>query len=207
MLQNPEESNDDYITRTNSAQMFREQARFAFERCDIDLWSKLLGSTNPCASQLYRLIINLAPEITDAEHLAMCVRGFMIANASNPMIDFLEAILIHHPSPFCKNKNLQNLLIITAIKTAPSRVMGYLKTLVECDAGDLGMIARKAGLYEEAFELFKMGKRYVDAVALLLGEIGNLQRAQNFAQEINLPEVWAAMSAVAENPPLPDPEY
>lgn len=53
------------------------------------------------------------------------------------------------------SRNLQNLLILTAIKADRSRVMEYITRLDNYDAPDIASIAIGSELYEEAFAIFK----------------------------------------------------
>lgn len=52
-------------------------------------------------------------------------------------------------------RNLQNLLILTAIKADRTRVMEYINRLDNYDAPDIANIAISSELYEEAFSIFK----------------------------------------------------
>jgi len=52
-------------------------------------------------------------------------------------------------------RNLQNLLILTAIKADRSRVMEYINRLDNYDAPDIANIAITSELFEEAFAIFK----------------------------------------------------
>lgn len=57
---------------------------------------------------------------------------------------------------FClSSRNLQNLLILTAIKADRTRVMEYITRLDNYDAPDIASIAIGSELYEEAFAIFK----------------------------------------------------
>ena len=56
---------------------------------------------------------------------------------------------------FCCFRNLQNLLILTAIKADRTRVMEYINRLDNYDAPDIANIAITNELYEEAFAIFK----------------------------------------------------
>lgn len=53
------------------------------------------------------------------------------------------------------DRNLQNLLILTAIKADRTRVMEYINRLDNYDAPDIANIAISNELYEEAFAIFK----------------------------------------------------
>lgn len=52
-------------------------------------------------------------------------------------------------------RNLQNLLILTAIKADRSRVMEYINRLDNYDAPDIANIAITNELFEEAFAIFR----------------------------------------------------
>lgn len=64
-------------------------------------------------------------------------------------------------------RNLQNLLILTAIKADRSRVMEYINRLDNYDAPDIANIAIGSELYEEAFAIFK--KFEVNTSAIQVG--------------------------------------
>ncbi len=51
--------------------------------------------------------------------------------------------------------NLQNLLILTAIKADKTRVMEYINRLDNYDAPDIANICISSELFEEAFAIFK----------------------------------------------------
>lgn len=53
------------------------------------------------------------------------------------------------------SRNLQNLLILTAIKADRTRVMEYINRLDNYDAPDIANIAISNELFEEAFAIFK----------------------------------------------------
>jgi len=52
-------------------------------------------------------------------------------------------------------RNLQNLLILTAVKADRTRVMDYINRLDNYDAPDIASIAINNELFEEAFAIFK----------------------------------------------------
>ena len=58
-------------------------------------------------------------------------------------------------SEFSDNRNLQNLLILTAIKADKGKVMDYIQRLNNYDMPDIANIAVGSELYEEALVIFK----------------------------------------------------
>ncbi len=88
-----------------------------------------------------------------------------------------------HNSDFAKYKKLQNLLIITAIKSDQSRVMDYINRLDNYDAVEIAKIAidPKYKLYEEVFTIYKKEGMHTEALDVLIEKIGDLQRVEDYA--------------------------
>ena len=63
--------------------------------------------------------------------------------------------------------NLQNLLILTAIKADRSRVMEYINRLDNYDAPDIANIAISSQLFEEAFAIFKKFEVNTSAIEVM----------------------------------------
>lgn len=59
------------------------------------------------------------PESRNPEQVSVAVKAFMLAGLQGELIELLEKIVLQNSS-FSNNHNLQNLLIITAIKVSPS---------------------------------------------------------------------------------------
>ena len=59
------------------------------------------------------------PESRNPEQVSVAVKAFMLAGLQGELIELLEKIVLQNSS-FSNNHNLQNLLIITAIKVLPS---------------------------------------------------------------------------------------
>ena len=73
-------------------------------------------------------------------------------------------------------RNLQNLLILTAIKADKTKVMEYINRLDNYDAPDIANIAIGSELYEEAFAIFKKFEVNSSAVQVLLTySLNNIQ--------------------------------
>jgi clathrin heavy chain len=91
------------------------------------------------------------PECTDPDDVSITVKAFLQADLPIELIELLEKIVIE-PSPFSDNKNLQNLLLLTAIRADKGKVVGYIQNY---DAADIARIATEHGLYEEALTIYK----------------------------------------------------
>lgn len=60
--------------------------------------------------------------------VSCCVKAFMAQDLQAELIKLLEMIVLQD-SAFSSNQNLQNLLIITAVKSDPTRVADYIHRL------------------------------------------------------------------------------
>lgn len=104
-------------------------------------------------------------------------------------------------SDFSTNRNLQNLLILTAIKANKEKVMEYINRLDNFDGPDIAKIAasEQHELYEEALTIYvKFGKKstgeeqvahHVAAVEVIVDNIRDLERAKEFAERVNHKQV------------------
>lgn len=71
-------------------------------------------------------------------------------------VDMFVNVAMHWPVlMFFFFSNLQNLLILTAIKADKTRVMEYINRLDNYDAPDIANICISSELFEEAFSIFK----------------------------------------------------
>merc|ERR1712110_1088353 len=130
------------------------------------------------------------PESTNADEVSATVKAFIGADLPNELIELLEKIVLHS-SDFSKNKNLQNLLILTAIKADKTRVMDYINRLDNYDGPEIAKIAigDPYRLYEEAFLIYKKCNLNAEAMETLLTSIESMERAQEFAARCGDPIV------------------
>lgn len=77
------------------------------------------------------------------------------------------------------HRNLQNLLILTAIKADRTRVMEYINRLDNYDAPDIANIAISNELYEEAFAIFRKFDVNTSAIQVRRGSCMKVQNASN----------------------------
>jgi clathrin heavy chain len=117
----------------------------------------------------------------------------MAADLPNELIELLEKIVLENSS-FSDNRNLQNLLILTAIKADKSKVMDYINRLNNYDFMDIAGIAVGAELFEEAFTVYKKYNVSANAIGVLLDNLNSLDRAFEFAERLNQPEVWSRLA-------------
>jgi clathrin heavy chain len=128
---------------TNRNYLYRMQARYLVERQSADLWAHVLREDNTHRKQVIDQVVQTAlPETKNADEVSTTVKAFMDADMPNELIELLERIVLHN-SDFASNKNLQNLLILTAIKADKTRVMDYINRLDNYDGIELAKIAQR----------------------------------------------------------------
>ena len=117
----------------------------------------------------------------------------MAADLPNELIELLEKLVLEG-SAFSDNRNLQNLLILTAIKADQTRVMDYIQRLDNFDAPDIANIAVGSELYEEAFFIYKKYEQFSDAMSVLVNNLRTLDRAAEFAERVDQGDVWSKLA-------------
>lgn len=105
----------------------------------------------------------------------------------------MEKIIIES-SPFSDNRNLQNLLLLTAIRADKGKVVGYINKLQNYDAGEIAKIATEHGLYEEALTIYKKYDQHAMAINVLVEHIVSIDRGLDYANKVNKPEVWSRLA-------------
>ncbi|XP_059053195.1 clathrin heavy chain [Achroia grisella] len=182
------------IAVCNDNSLFKTQARYLVRRRDQDLWLEVLNEENPYKRQLIDQVVQTAlSETQDPEDISVTVKAFMTADLPNELIELLEKIVLDN-SVFSDHRNLQNLLILTAIKADRTRVMEYINRLDNYDAPDIANIAINNELYEEAFAIFKKFDVNTSAIQVLIEQVKDLERAYEFAERCNEPGVWSQLA-------------
>ncbi|KAH7058366.1 clathrin heavy chain [Linnemannia elongata] len=178
---------------TNNNSMFKHQARYLVKRRDANLWAHVLSNDNPSRRALIDQIVSTAlPETQDPEDVSITVKAFMAAYLPNELIELLEKIILE-ASAFSDNRNLQNLLILTAIQADKSKVMDYINRLDNFDAPDIADHAIRNGLFEEAFVIYQRHDVHASAINVLIEHIGSIDRAYEYAEKTDTPEVWSRL--------------
>jgi len=182
------------INVCNENSLFKSEARYLVRRRNPELWTEVLNEANPFKRPLIDQVVQTAlSETQDPEDISVTVKAFMTADLPNELIELLEKIVLDN-SVFSDHRNLQNLLILTAIKADRTRVMEYINRLDNYDAPDIANIAINNQLYEEAFAIFKKFDVNTSAIQVLIDNVNNLDRAYEFAERCNEPAVWSQLA-------------
>merc|ERR1719199_1396271 len=215
------ECDDELVKISFTHGLYRDLARYLVERQDLELWSKVLtkeepaeGEAEPDAEkegkrrQLIDQVVEWAlPESTSADEVSLTVKAFMAADLPGELISLLERIVLQG-SDFSDNKNLQNLLILTAIRADATKVASYIDQLDNFDAKDIAVIcvSETHMLYEEAYTIYyKYSKpeftddkdeqieMQVSAIGVLVDYLKDLDRAKTYATQCDEKPVWSAL--------------
>ncbi|PGH15842.1 hypothetical protein AJ80_05373 [Polytolypa hystricis UAMH7299] len=182
------------INITNENSMYRAQARYLLERADTEIWSFVLNGNNMHRRSLVDQVIATAvPESAEPEKVSVAVKAFLDADLPAELIELLEKIILE-PSPFSDNGSLQNLLMLTAAKADKGKLMDYIHRLSEFNADEIATMCISVGLYEEAFEIYKKVDNHLAATNVLVDNIVSIDRAQEYAERVELPEVWSKVA-------------
>lgn len=187
------------IALTNENGMFKQQARYLLGRKDINLWKYVLEPSNAWRRQLLdQTIGSVIVECSDAEQVSIAVKAMIAAELSQELVVLLERLLLEG-TQFSSNKNLQNLLLLTAMKASPERVLDLLGRLKNYDSIEVGKAAISAGLFEEAFMAAKLAGRNADAVGILVDNIKDCVRAASYAELVNDRDTWSRLGLGQRN--------
>jgi clathrin heavy chain len=137
-----------------------------------------------------QIVSTAIPECTDPDDVSVTVKAFLQADVPIELIELLEKIILE-PSPFSDNKNLQNLMLLTAIRSDKGKVVSYINKLQNYNAAEIARIATKHGLFEEALSIYKKHEQHALAMNVLVEHIVSIDRGLEYATKVNLPEVWS----------------
>ncbi|KII65668.1 Clathrin heavy chain 1 [Thelohanellus kitauei] len=174
--------------------LFKNLSRYAINRKDPSLWRKLLDPTNDYRrSFIDQTSKSALSENFETEAISVMVKSFIDMELSRELIDLLEKIVLTDSS-YRPHKSLQNLLLLTAIKTDPSRLLDYINRLDNYDAAEIANVAIHSNLYEEAFTIHKKLDSHPAAIQILTDYIKNIDRAYEYAERCNIPAVWSILA-------------
>lgn len=182
------------INVTNDNSMYRAQARYLVERADPEIWAFVLNPNNfHRRSLIDQVVATAVPESVEPDKVSVAVKAFLDADLPAELIELLEKIILE-PSPFSDNGSLQNLLMLTAAKADKGRLMDYIQNLSEFNADEIASMCLSVGLYEEAFEIYKKVENHIAAVNVLVDYVVSIDRAQEYGERVELPEVWSKVA-------------
>ena len=133
------------------------------------------------------------PECTDPDDVSFTVKAFLSPDLPIELIELPKKIILE-PSLFSDNKNLQNLLLLTAIHSDKGKVVGYINKLQNFDSGEIAKIATAHGLFKEALTIYKKNDQHVMAINVLVEHIVSIDRGFDYTAKVNRPKVWSQLA-------------
>lgn len=73
-------------------------------------------------------------------------------------------------------------------------MMDYIHQLEHYTPEDIAQQCIEVGMYEEAFEIYKKHSQHLDAANVLIEHIVSIDRAQEYAERVETPEVWSRVA-------------
>jgi len=179
------------IMVTNKHNLFKFQATYLVERMSPELWASVLTPENEFKQSVVDQVIQtVLPECTNSDQVTVTVKAFMTADMPNELIELLDKLVLEGKE-FSHNPTLQNLLILTAIKADQKRVLSYIERLEDYVPEEVANMCLTSNLFEEAFAVYKKAKLHIEATNVLVNNIADLQRANDYASTVQLPEVYS----------------
>lgn len=186
---------EEVLDVTNQHSLFKDQARYLVDRCSSELYEQVLDPNNENRKLIVEQIISGAlPETREPTKISGAVKAFMTANMPDKLMEMLEKLVLQTSnSTFARNTNLQNLLILTAIKADSGRVMEYIRRLDNYDGEDVAQVAIGEELFEEAFAIHQKFEQHAEAINVLLDHLKDFNRAEEYALKVDSSEVWSSL--------------
>ena len=185
---------DALLELTNQHQLYKEQARYLVARQDPALWARVLSPENEHMKLVVDAVTSTAlPECDDPDRVSQTVKAFIDAEIPMQLLGLLEKVVMESPQ-FQNNTSLQNLLIITAIKSDTSRVMNYVTRLGDYSWQKICEHLIQAQLYDEAIAAYKKFGENVEAVRVMLVYTDSIQAASDWANHCDEPAVWGEVA-------------
>ncbi|CAG0919676.1 unnamed protein product [Notodromas monacha] len=126
-----------------------------------------------------------------------CDKELMRVCNENSLFKTLARYLVRRREPelwlhvLAETNEFRRPLIDQADRT---RVMDYVNRLDNYDAPDIANIAIQSELFEEAFAIFRKFEVNASAIQVLIEHVKNLDRAYEFAERCNEPDVWSQLA-------------
>jgi clathrin heavy chain len=190
---------DELLDLTNQHELYKEQARYCVARQSPELWARVLSPDNAHMNLVVDAVISTAlPECDNPDRVSQTVKAFIDAQIPTQLLGLLEKVVLESPQ-FQNNTSLQNLLIITAIKSDCSRVMTYVTRLSDYTWEKICEHLIQVQLFREAIAAYKKFNQNVEAVRVMLTYLNSIQDASDWASHCNEPAVWSELARAQLN--------
>ncbi|KAH9582085.1 hypothetical protein LSM04_004601 [Trypanosoma melophagium] len=172
--------------------MWKQLARYLVREQNLELWASVLKDNTSDRARLVEAVQQVAlPESQVSEEVSTTVRAFMNAEMTHELTSMLDQIVLR--GHFRKNRFLENLLIMSAIRARKDKVMEYVTTLENYDAKEIANIATGAEMHEVAYTVYDKHGMKKEAVTVLLRDLKDISRGRSYAQKCDIPAVWTVL--------------
>ncbi|ESS68039.1 clathrin heavy chain [Trypanosoma cruzi Dm28c] len=183
---------EELVELTTKNGMWKQLARYLVQEKNLQLWASTLKNDTKDRDRLVEAVQQTAlPESEVDEEVSTTVRAFMNAGMTHELTSILDQIVVR--GRFRKNRFLENLLIMTAIRSRKEKVMEYVSTLENYDAKEVASIASNAELPEVAFAVYEKNDMKKEAATVLLRDLKDISRGRSYAQKCDIPAVWSVL--------------
>lgn len=182
------------ITLCRKNSMHKQLATYLVAEQNLQLWEEVLRNEDRDRANLIEAVQQTAlPESQSSEEVSTTVRAFMAANLTQDLTALLDQIVVH--GRFKKNRFLENLLLLSAIRGRQDKVMEYVTSLEDYDAKDIAVAATNENLHEVAFTVYDRRDMKKEACVVLLNDLQDIPRARMYARKTDIPEVWTVLGS------------
>lgn len=172
--------------------MNKQLARYLVSERNLELWTEVLRHDDVNRRNLIEAVQQTAlPESTANEDVSTTVRAFMTANLTHELTNLLDEIVMH--GRFRKNRFLENLLIISSIRSRKDKAMEYVTSLEDYDATDVAVAATAEKMHEIAFVVYDKHNMKGEALEVLLKGLDDVSRGRMYAQKSDEENVWTIL--------------
>ena len=185
---------DAMVALTTANSMFKKQAQYLVDCMDDELWGRVLAEDTEARGHLVEnLVGQVLPDCKEAHKVALCVKVFLDADLPNYLIELLDKIVVQ-TGQFKGEKNLETLLIMTAVKSSPERVQDYVSKLDNIDPVAVAGACVEGKLLDEAIALYEKASENEKVMDVLVNHMKDMTRATSFAAQCDDSAVWSLLA-------------
>ncbi|KAH8611956.1 putative Clathrin heavy chain linker Clathrin H link Region in Clathrin and VPS [Trypanosoma vivax] len=183
---------NELIEITSKNGMWKQLARYLVQQKNLELWATVLKGEGIDRDRLVEAVQQTAlPESEVTEEVSTTVRAFMNAELTEELVSILDQIVVC--GRFRKNRFLENLLIMSAVRSRKNKVMEYVSTLENYDAKEVAGNCSSEGMFEAAFTVYDKFEMPVEAARVLMHDMKDIPRGRLYAQRCDMPSVWSVL--------------
>ncbi|SIO73338.1 clathrin, heavy polypeptide [Babesia microti strain RI] len=163
-------------------ELYETLSKHVLEAQDLQLWSLVL-SHEDSDSFISELTSNVLPECKNSQQVSIAIKALMDAKMNYHLITLLDRLILSK-SNFSDNRNLQNLLLVTALREKSDKLETYIDVCTNCDVNQVAKLALELDEVDHALNLYIRSGNMAEAVRVLLDK-GDLDGAAKLADQVD----------------------